>query len=147
MQNMEHIRCVARVWQVTRFVLKSLPVRYLGCPLFFGRRKSRYFMDLVQSVINKISAWRSRCLSFGGRIILIKHVLLTILIHLLMASSPPKGILALTERAMANFLWGERENGFRHHWIKWCDLCSHTSHGGIEVHSLAEVFTAFSFKL
>ena len=40
-------RCVARVRQVTGFVLKSLPVRYLGCPLFSGRRKNGYFMDLV----------------------------------------------------------------------------------------------------
>ncbi|XP_071933890.1 uncharacterized protein [Coffea arabica] len=76
-------RCVARVRQVTGFVLKSLLVRYLGCPLFSGRRKSGYSMDLVQSVIDKISAWRSRCLSFGGRIILIKHVLSAILTHLL----------------------------------------------------------------
>ena len=45
--DMTPSRCVARVWQVTGFVLKSLPVRYLGCPLFSGRRKSMYFMDLV----------------------------------------------------------------------------------------------------
>nr|XP_027121309.1 uncharacterized protein LOC113738257 [Coffea arabica] len=98
--------CVARVRRVTGFGLKSFPVRYLGCPLFVGRRKCLYFMELVQSVISKVSSWRSSFLSHGGRIVLIKHVLSAIPTHLLAASCPPKGVLALVERAMANFLWG-----------------------------------------
>ena len=140
-------RCVARVWRVTVFAPKSFPVCYLGYLLFSGRRKSMYFMELVQSVINKISSWRSRCLSSRRHVILIKHVLLAILIHLLTASSPLKGVLALVELAMANFLWGGRENGPRHHWIKWQDLCANSSQGGIGVHSLLEVHSAFSIKL
>ena len=43
--------------------------------------------------------------SFGGRVLLIKHVLSAIPIHLLTAACPPKGVLALAERAMENFLW------------------------------------------
>nr|XP_027109299.1 uncharacterized protein LOC113729174 [Coffea arabica] len=140
-------QCVARIRRVTGFGLKSFPVRYLGCPLFVGRRKCLYFMELVQSVISKVSSWRSRFLSNGGRIVLIKHVLSAIPTHLLAASCPPKGVLALVERAMANFLWGEREGGLRHHWIKWADLCADSSQGGVGVRSLLDVHTAFSFKL
>ncbi|XP_027171858.1 uncharacterized protein LOC113771481 [Coffea eugenioides] len=139
--------CVARVRRVTGFGLKSFPVRYLGCPLFVGRRKCLYFMELVQSVISKVSSWRSSFLSHGGRIVLIKHVLSAIPTHLLAASCPPKGVLALVERAMANFLWGEREGGLRHHWIKWADLCADSSQGGVGVRSLLDVRTAFSLKL
>lgn len=139
--------CVARVRRVTGFGLKSFPVQYLGCLLFVGRRKSQYFMGLVQSIINRISSWRSRFLSSGGRLILIKHVLSAVPIHLLATSCPPKGVLALAERAMANFLWGEREGGLRHHWIKWEDLCADSSQGGVGVRSLMEVQAAFSLKL
>nr|XP_027083663.1 uncharacterized protein LOC113705962 [Coffea arabica] len=140
-------QCVARIRRATGFGLKSFPVRYLGCPLFVGRRKCLYFMELVQSVISKVSSWRSKFLSNGGRIVLIKHVLSAIPTHLLAASCPPKGVLALVERAMANFLWGEREGGLRHHWIKWADLCAESSQGGVGVRSLLDVHTAFSFKL
>ncbi|XP_027120639.2 uncharacterized protein [Coffea arabica] len=140
-------QCVARVRRLTGFGLKSFPVRYLGCPLFVGRRKCLYFMELVQSIISKVSSWSSRFLSNGGRIVLIKHVLSAIPIHLLVASCPPKGVLALVERAMANFLWGEREGGLRHHWIKWADLCADSSQGGVGVRSLLDVYTAFSLKL
>ena len=123
-------QCVARVRRVTGFGLKSFSVRYLGCLLFAGRRKDLYSMELVQSVINKISSWRSRFLFNGGRLMLIKHVLSTVSIHLLAASCPPKGVLALAEWPMANFLCGEREGGLRHHWIKWKDLCVDSSQGG-----------------
>ena len=52
-------RCVARVRRVTGFVAKPFLVRYLGYPLFIGRRKSAYFLGLVQSVINRMGTWRS----------------------------------------------------------------------------------------
>ncbi|CDP17492.1 unnamed protein product [Coffea canephora] len=139
--------CMARVRRATGFGHKSFPVRYLGCPLFTRRRKSVYFMEMVQSVINKIFSWRFRFLSSRGRLILIRHVLSAIPTHLLAASCPPRGVLALAEWAMANFLWEEREGEFRHHWIKWEDLCAGLSQGGIGIHSLLEVQSAFSLKL
>ncbi|XP_071916251.1 uncharacterized protein [Coffea arabica] len=123
-------QCVARVRRVTGFGLKSFPVRYWDL-LFVGRRKCLYFMELVQSVTSKISSWSSRFLSNGGRIVLIKHVLSAVSTHLLAASYPLKGVLALVERAMVNFLWGEREGGLQHHWIKWADLCADSSQRGL----------------
>ncbi|XP_071918720.1 uncharacterized protein [Coffea arabica] len=54
--------CVAKVRRATGFVVKAFPIRYLGFPLFAGRQKSGYVMELVQLVINKVSAWRARCL-------------------------------------------------------------------------------------
>lgn len=87
-------------------------MQYLGCPLFAGRCKKAYFLEMVRSVINRMMSWMAKLLSARGTIIVIKHVLLAILTHLFVPSCPPKCVISLLERVMENFLWGEREGGF-----------------------------------
>ncbi|XP_071906091.1 uncharacterized protein [Coffea arabica] len=43
--------CMARVRRATGFGHKSFPVRYSGCPLFTGLRKSVYFMEMGSSYV------------------------------------------------------------------------------------------------
>ena len=74
-------------------------------------------MEMVHAVIKKVASWRNHFLSIGGMIILIKHILAAIPSQLLVAACPPKGVFAMVERVMANFLWGESEDGLKHHWI------------------------------
>ena len=63
--------------------------------------------------------------------VLLKHILSYMPIHLLAAASPPKGVLRELERAMAAFLWGASELGPRFHWMKWADLCRLHGEGGL----------------
>ena len=98
----------ANVQHITGFAHKAFHVRYLGCPLFHGRSKRVYFMEMVHAVIKKVASWRDHFLSIGGRITLIKHALAGIPIHLLAVACPLKGVFSMVERVMANFLWGER---------------------------------------
>ena len=86
-------------------------------------------------------------LSPGGKIVLIKHLLSSIPLHLLAGVSPPKSILATVERLFANFLWGTDESESKHHWICWKDLCAAKEEGGVGLRSMADVVNAFSVKL
>ena len=132
---------------LTRFQRREFPIRYLGCPLFTGRRKKEYFEEICKCVVNRILSWKQRILSPGGRVVLLKHVLSSLPIHLLAAASPPKGVLWEMERVMAAFLWGVSEFGPRFHWMKWVDLCRPYSEGGLGVRRPTEVFQAFSMTL
>lgn len=69
----------------------KLPFKYLGCYLYKGRRKLSYFQHLVDAVNNRLVGWKNKFLSPGGRLILIKHVLSTIPIHVMAALDLPKG--------------------------------------------------------
>ncbi|XP_059306340.1 uncharacterized protein LOC132057756 [Lycium ferocissimum] len=43
----------------------SFPFTYLGCPVFYGRRKQIYYEDLIKKVMKRILPWQNRLLSFG----------------------------------------------------------------------------------
>ena len=73
--------------------------------------------------MDKVVSWNSCLLSHVGRMVLIKHVLSSIPIHLLASAVMPKGVTRLIERVCATFLWGSREGSSKFHWIGWRDLC------------------------
>lgn len=84
---------------------KEFPIKYLGCPLYVGRKKIAIFSELVTKVLQKISSWHAKFLSTGGRAILIRHVLLALPVHLLAVIHPPKGVLNQIER-MLHIIYG-----------------------------------------
>lgn len=81
------------------------PFRYLGVHLFKGRRKKIYFQYILDAVHKKLAGWVGRFLSPGGRLILIKHVLSAIPLHVLAVLDPPKSVFAALEGLFSNFLW------------------------------------------
>nr|XP_027067566.1 uncharacterized protein LOC113693192 [Coffea arabica] len=78
--------------RITKFRKHDFPVRYLGGPVFVGRAKEAYFSDLCNKILDKVLSWKSRLLSYGGKIVLIKLVLSSIPTHLLAMSVMPKRI-------------------------------------------------------
>ena len=112
-----------------------------------GRRKKAYFQNLITTVAATIASWKNRLLSLGGKVVLIKHVLSSLPLHLLATVSPPKSVFATLEHLFANFFWGSDEGGLKYHWIRWKDLCAPKKEGGLGFRSLDAVFNAFSIKL
>nr|XP_027066533.1 uncharacterized protein LOC113692333 [Coffea arabica] len=133
--------------RITGFSRQVFPTRYLGFPLYIGRCKTSFFAEVCQKVMGKILSWKSKFLSSGGRLILIKHVLSAIPVHLLSAAVMPKAVFRIIERACANFLWGSSDEGFRYHWMGWRKLCLPPEEGGVGFRRLQDVYTAFSYKL
>ncbi|KAF5475433.1 hypothetical protein F2P56_007238 [Juglans regia] len=60
---------------ISGFEEGNWPCTYLGVPLFAGVLKIRMVDPLLAKVQKKLSGWKSKVLSFGGKIVLIKHVL------------------------------------------------------------------------
>ncbi|XP_027156870.1 uncharacterized protein LOC113758039 [Coffea eugenioides] len=109
--------------QVTKFSKREFPVRYLGSPLFTDRCKGAYFADLCQQIVDKVLSWKNHLLSSGGKIILIKHMLSNIPLHLLVSAILPKSSFRMIEQVCANFLNGISSWAL-FLWAKYC----HNSH-------------------
>nr|XP_027099065.1 uncharacterized protein LOC113718354 [Coffea arabica] len=133
--------------RITNFTWQSFPIRYLGFPLYFGRCKSSYFGEVCQSILGKIMSWKSRMLSFGGKIVLIKHVLASMPLHLLSAAVIPNKVFRTIEKAFSTFLWGSSSEESKFHWIKWSQMCYPVNEGGVGFRRLKDIYKAFSFKL
>ncbi|XP_070034487.1 uncharacterized protein [Nicotiana tomentosiformis] len=66
---------VNTVGTITGFSKGEFPFSYLGCPIFYTRRRKEYYNDLIKMVKGKLHSWKGKLLSYGGKSALISSVL------------------------------------------------------------------------
>ncbi|KAH9662191.1 reverse transcriptase domain-containing protein [Citrus sinensis] len=139
--------CRSIVHSVTGFQWRQLPFIYLGCPIFTGCLKISYFDGMVRKVRERISGWANRLLSFGGKLILIRHVLSALPLHLFHVLRPPSTVIQSLERLFTRFLWGDSDGRRRIHWCRWPAVCFPVDEGGLGIRSFDDMAEAFEIKL
>ncbi|KAG5606147.1 hypothetical protein H5410_027639 [Solanum commersonii] len=88
----------------------------------------------------------NKLLSYGGRAVLVKHVLQCLPIHLLSAVTPPVTVLKQVQSIMAIFFWGWRDERKKYHWASWNKLSFPYDEGGVGMRNLKDVCMAFQYK-
>lgn len=129
---------INRMRNSSRFMDKKFPFTYLGCPIYVRRKKIEYFDIMVSKVIIRLGGWQGKILSYGGKKVLIKHVLQALPTYTLAGLNPPKAIFKLLERHFANFFWGVHQRQKKYHWNSWRNLCYPEPEGGIGIRSMEE---------
>ncbi|XP_015160507.1 uncharacterized protein [Solanum tuberosum] len=102
---------VQTVEEVTSFCKGNFPLTYLGCPISHSKKKKSHFKELIKKIQNKLQLWKGKLLSFGGKEVLISHVLQSIPVYLLSVLSPPKCVIDDIHKTFAKFLWNAKEGG------------------------------------
>lgn len=120
-----------RLRKLTGIRQGEFPFIYLGCPIFYGRKRCSYFVDIIKKVTRRISSWQNKFIFFGGKIILVNHVLQSLPIYLLSALSPPKGVIRKLHQAFSNFFWGNTGLEKKKHWVSWEAMCYPREEGGL----------------
>lgn len=136
---------VDMIIQRTGLSLTPLPIKYLGVPLFKGRAKLDYFMELEANFTKRISGWRSRLLSFGGKLTLLKSVLTAVPIHSLSIIKAPRTLFKRLDKYMANFLWNSNDRT-KKRWVAWDVVCRPISEGGLGIRPLPQIMQALHAK-
>lgn len=145
-KHMKNIKS-KKISSLLQIPLKNPPFLYLGCPIYVGRVKCSLFESLIDKIESKLEGWKAKILYMGGKITLITHVLQSIPIYILAAMQPPKKIISIIEKIMADFLWGPNEGTKKHHWIAWNELCKPEEEGVFGFRALNDFIDAFSIKL
>ena len=104
------------VEQCTQMTPGSFPFKYLGCPVFSGRTQHSYFQPLFDNITSKLILWQNKWLNQAGRLILIKHVLSAIPLHILTVIKPTQGVIDKMHVLFGKFLWGQTEYGQKKVW-------------------------------
>ncbi|CAA0808630.1 RNA-directed DNA polymerase (reverse transcriptase)-related family protein, partial [Striga hermonthica] len=115
-----------QIHERTGFARGDLPIPYLGAPLYKGHLSHELFIDVRQRMIDRISGWSHRHLSFGGRLALIKCTLCTLPLHLLAVLDPHQSTIHELDQILARYFWkySEGSRGRRQtHWVKWDSIC------------------------
>ena len=77
--------------------------KHLGLPSIIGKSKIEVFVEIKERVGRKLSGWKEKILSIGGREILIKAVTQAIPTYTMSCFQLPKGLCDEIESMMRKF--------------------------------------------
>ncbi|CAI9102756.1 OLC1v1001076C1 [Oldenlandia corymbosa var. corymbosa] len=109
-----------------------------------GRKKAAIFQFILDALEVKLSNWKNKFLSQGGRLVLIKHVMSAIPIHVFAAIEPPKSILNAIAHRCQWFLWEGVEGDGKKHWRSWNRLTYPVLENGVGLRNFQEVWNFFA---
>ncbi|KAL2624303.1 hypothetical protein R1flu_008548 [Riccia fluitans] len=117
------------------WITNVLPHTWLEVPRGLDRsglsqeQKISYCLDRM---VSRLNLWSNRLLSFEGRVILIKHILLSIPVFFLSSVGITKKVAESMETIARHFLWGRSEDGnHKRGLVPWSALKRGKRFGGL----------------
>ncbi|GJY74541.1 RNA-directed DNA polymerase, eukaryota [Tanacetum coccineum] len=125
-------------------VLKT-PFTYLGTKVGGNMSRKQAWKEVVDKVLSRLSRWKMKLLSIGGRLTLLKSVLGSMPIFHMSIFKVPSSILKSLESIRSRFFNGQDPKSNKASWVKWNKVLTPKDKGGLGVsfHSLLQ--TAYSF--
>ncbi|GKV36551.1 hypothetical protein SLEP1_g44670 [Rubroshorea leprosula] len=114
----------------------ALPCKYLGVPIRGNCRNTTVWKPLVETFKKKLSSWKGRFLSLGGRITLLNSVLSNLPVFPMFVHLLPKGLILSLDKIRRNFLWGGGEGKRKTSWVFWDKVCKSKMEEGLGVKEL-----------
>nr|GEV44463.1 RNA-directed DNA polymerase, eukaryota, reverse transcriptase zinc-binding domain protein [Tanacetum cinerariifolium] len=84
----------------------------------------------------RLSSWKARSLSFGGRLTLLRFVLGALGTYYFSLFKAPKCVISYLEKLRCNFFWGGSVDNNKLAWVAWKQVCSSKDCGGCGIGSL-----------
>ena len=109
-----------------------------------SRRKG--WRVIIDKFHNRLSKWKTRLLSSGGRLTLIKSVLGSLGIYFMSFFRVPVGVVKTLESIRARFFWGSTEGERKISWVIWDIILNSLEQSGLGVGSLQALNTALLYK-
>nr|GEV88292.1 RNA-directed DNA polymerase, eukaryota [Tanacetum cinerariifolium] len=126
-------------------VLK-LPFSYLGSMVGDRMHRLHSWDDTVDRVRNRLSKWKMKMLSSGGRLTLVKSVLGCMPIFHMSLFKVPAGILHKLESIRKHFFNGHEVSSRKISWVNWNKVITPKEKGGLGVSSLYALNRGLLFK-
>ncbi|GAU27873.1 hypothetical protein TSUD_159670 [Trifolium subterraneum] len=119
---------------------------YLGLPIGGDPRHLGFWEPVLARLKKRLSGWKNRFLSFGGRPVLLKSVLTSLHVYTLSFFKAPSGIISSIEYIFIKKNWGGCEDFRKISWVKWKTICLRKEYGGLRVRQLREFTLALLGK-
>ncbi|KAK9062631.1 hypothetical protein SSX86_019819 [Deinandra increscens subsp. villosa] len=116
----------------------SLPFVYLGMKVGANMNRRGYWHSVVEIFQRRLSRWKAKTLSLGGRLTLIKSVLDSLPTFFFSLFRAPKSVIEQLERIRFKFLWGGVEDKRKIHWVRREDICKPKCKGGLGLCNLED---------
>ena len=140
---------IVRVLQMAAVIgceMEVLPFTYLGLPVGANMGRVVAWESLLDRFNARLSKWRMKLLSIGGRLTLLKSVLGSLGTYYFSMFKIPNVVRKRMESCRAKFFWGIEENEWKIHWTKWDLVLNDLEHGGLAVGSLHALDQSLIYK-
>ncbi|GJU81763.1 putative RNA-directed DNA polymerase, eukaryota, reverse transcriptase zinc-binding domain protein [Tanacetum coccineum] len=124
----------------------SFPCSYLGLPIGANMNKSSNWNAIIEKFQKRLTSWKAKNLSIGGRLTLIKSVLGSLGTYFFSLFKAPGVVIKYLEKLRRNFFWGGDMESNKMAWISWKKICSPSTCGGLGVGSLQAMNLAMLTK-
>ncbi|XP_026448377.1 uncharacterized protein LOC113348737 [Papaver somniferum] len=123
------------------------PDRYLGAKVMPGVVKYSHISNVVDKLKDQLSVYKGKMLSFQDRVVLVKTVLSSYVIHNMDVYKWLVKFVKQCERVIRNFLWSGDSNLARAFVVGYDKICSPVREGGLGLTSLRNMNKALIMKL
>ena len=124
----------------------STPFKYLGVMVGDYMTRVSAWDDVIRKIKSRLSNWKIKTLSIGGRLTLLQSVLGATPIYWMSLFKVPKTVLALMETLRRDFFNGVQDNEKKISWVNWPKVLSAKKYGGLGVSSFFALNRALLFK-
>ena len=101
----------------------SFPFRYLGIPMHYRKLSNKHWSSIEERFQKKLSSWKGKLLSSGGRLVLINSVLSSLPMFMMSFFVIPKGVRKRLDYYRSRFFWQCDEHKKKYRLAKWSILC------------------------
>lgn len=109
----------------------NFPMTYLGIPIHFRKLRIADRQKVEERFQKKLSSWRGKHLSTGGRLTLINSVLSSLPMYIMSFFAVPKGVLKkLDYFRCRGFFWQSDNQRRKYCLARWSILCQPKEQGG-----------------
>lgn len=124
----------------------SLPFMYLGVPVGANMNSIKHWRPIIEKFKAKLSIWKAKNLSFGGRVTLAKAVLANLPNYFLSLFAAPNAVINSLERIRRNFIWGGEGESQKINWVAWDRIIAPREVGGLGLGSIKALNIALLAK-
>nr|GEV64792.1 RNA-directed DNA polymerase, eukaryota, reverse transcriptase zinc-binding domain protein [Tanacetum cinerariifolium] len=137
---------VTRAASTLGCLLLTTPFTYLGTKVGDLMTRIEAWKEVINKVSSRLSKWKMKALSIGGRLTLLKSVLSSIPIFHLSIFKAPISVISKLESIRAYFFNGHYPNIKKACWTKWTNILAPKAKGGLGVFSLFALNRALMLK-
>ncbi|GJV80412.1 RNA-directed DNA polymerase, eukaryota [Tanacetum coccineum] len=124
----------------------NTPFTYLGTKVGGNMSRVQAWTEIVDKVKSRLSKWKIKSLSIGGRLTLLKSVLGSIPIFHMSIFKIPLTVLHSLESIRCKFFNGHELKSSKSSWVKWNSVLASKIKGGLGVSSLFALNRALMMK-
>ncbi|GJT38145.1 RNA-directed DNA polymerase, eukaryota [Tanacetum coccineum] len=117
-------------------LILNTPFTYLGTKVGGAMSRVNAWKEIVDKVKTRLSKWKMKTLSIGGRLTLLKSVLGSLPIFHMSIHRVPKRVLHTLESIQSHFFNGHDLSSRKATWVKWSNVLAAKEKGGLGVSSL-----------